>query len=263
MNNQSPTATLRQMTQEKYNNARVNLLIMIIATVINVVLLFTSADTMFLFSATIPYYAAIVGMAFETRAALTIGLGICAIIILIYFLCWILSKKAYGWLVGALVLFAVDTAALAYLYISAEDASGIIDVVFHAWVLYYLIVGVANGKKLENLPEDEPCEVAVSAEEAAPLPEYSTPLRAAENVKARILVQYDMNGTPVIYRRVKRTNELIIGSHVYADIEMLVEPAHQLSARYAGHTVTAGCDESSHAFISIDGERVAKKLRLF
>ena len=44
----------------------------------------------------------------------------------------------------------------------------IIDVVFHAWVVYSLATGVSAANKLQKLPEEEPVPVA-----AEPLPEVT------------------------------------------------------------------------------------------
>ena len=48
----------------KKNNARRNILVVIIFTMINLVLLALDTGTMFLFSASVPYYVAVLGAAF-------------------------------------------------------------------------------------------------------------------------------------------------------------------------------------------------------
>ena len=68
---------------------------------------------------------------------------------------WLLSKKRYGWLIPALVLFIMDTLAMGGMYIWFADFSGILDILMHVWVLYYLFVGISSGKKLKNLPAEE------------------------------------------------------------------------------------------------------------
>ena len=69
-------------------------------------------------------------------------------------------------------------------------------------------------------------------------------------------------GHYVVYRRVKKTNELVIDLYVYDEIEILVECAHSLEARIDGHLIVVGFDGVSHSYLSVDGEIVAKKLRL-
>ena len=64
-------------------------------------------------------------------------------------------------------------------------------------------------------------------------------------------------------RRVKRINELVIDGYVYADVEMLMETAHALTAQMDGHVFQAGFDGVAHSYIRVDGVQVARKLRLY
>lgn len=273
--NPVPRPTPRTIAQQKYDSARSNLLLMLILTVVNIVLLFTGSESMMLFSATVPYFAVIIGIFFEDSTVLVMCLVIAAIPIILYLLSWIFSKKQYAWMVLALVLFAIDTVAMVALYINAGDFSGILDVLIHAWVLYYLILGVVNGKKLKTLPEDPVLDVfgtpenndagTEPIEEIAPSDIVNSPvLRAADtSVKARTLLESDANGRHIVYRRVKRVNELVIDGYVYADIEMLVEAAHALSATLDGHVYQVGYDGASHSYLRVDGKTVERKMRLW
>lgn len=146
----------REAAQQKLNTARVNLLLMIILTLVNIVLYFAGTDTMMLFSATIPYYAAGFGQVFMPSDVSVALFALAGALIITYFLCWLFSKKHYGWMIAALVLFVIDTAAMVYLYIHFSDISGILDVLVHAWVLYYLVVGVINGINLKKMPPEQP-----------------------------------------------------------------------------------------------------------
>ncbi len=139
----------------QYKLARGNLLLMTLLTLVNVVLFAVGSETMLLFSATVPYFAAVFGIASEISELAIIGIAVAAIFILVYFLCWLFSKKHYGWMVAALVLFSLDTIALVALYLLAQDVSGILDALIHIWVFYYLIIGVVNGAKLRKLPPTE------------------------------------------------------------------------------------------------------------
>lgn len=159
-----------QTLDQKYNSSRMNLLLMVILTVVNIVLFFTGAETMMLFSATIPYYAVAFGYYFPPSGLATGLFVLAGILVLAYFLCWLLSKKNYVWMIVALVLFVVDTVALAALYIWTKDFSGILDALIHIWVLYYLIVGVSSGAKMRNLPEE--VEEAPAEEPARVDPEH-------------------------------------------------------------------------------------------
>lgn len=273
MTNQQQPRSKRALAEEKLKIARSNLLLVIALTLINIILSLTGSDSMMLFSATIPYFLAILATAIP--GFLAIGLGSAAVILLLYLLCWIFSKKHYGWMVVALVLFLLDTVFLAWIYITAGDFSGILDAAIHVWVFYYLIIGVKYGHQLKTLPaeselipEESFSEEALS-EEAYPADvtqdfEHTSPIRRAdEDVKSRVLLEYDYAGHHICYRRVKRVNELVIDGYVYDEIEVLVEYAHALNAKIDNHTIQVGFDGFAHSYLKVDGEKVAKKLRLY
>ena len=158
----SPRAEL----ERKYNSCRVELLVVVLFTVINLFTL-TFGNSYFLFSATFPAlfpavmseiaadteYLASMGMTPEDGTILIIvGLVIGLIMTVPYLLCWIFSKKRPGWMVAALVFFSIDCLLL----ILSLDLSMIADILIHAWVMFYLITGVKHGFKLKKMPEDEP-----------------------------------------------------------------------------------------------------------
>ena len=243
----------RQMLQKKYDAARSNLLVAIVLTVVNIVLLFTESTSMLLFSVSVPYYVVIFGFIMGPVAA---SLVVAAVILGLYFICWLLSKKKSLWLVVAAVLFVVDTLVLVGLYLLAEEAYGILDAVIHVVVIFYLVSGAASAKKLKMLPE-------VSYEEAQELPEHSTPMRwAQEDVKCRILLEEEYAGHRICYRRVKRVNEFIIDGKVYDEYEALMEQPHTLMARIDGHTYEVGCNQQSRVFFNVDGMEIKSKVRL-
>ncbi len=257
----------KEMIQQKYKIARNNLLLMLILTVINIILYVTGSDTMMLFSATVPYFGIIIGSVAGIPAFLVFCIFISVAILIMYLLCWILSKDHYGWMIVALVLFIIDTLAMVGMYFGMGEISGILDVVIHAWVLYYLIIGVKYGKRLKNMPE-EPINVVELEQGENPIETeevmHSPILRMADTtVKSRVLLEADAAGHHICYRRVKRINELVIDGYVYADVEMLMETAHALTAQMDGHVFQAGFDGVAHSYIRVDGVQVARKLRLY
>lgn len=154
---------LRGDIQIKYNRARANLLLVLIFTAVNLFAA-TFADRYFLFSATIPMLfplsaAEIVAElsaqgapANEQTLTMIVGLVLGLILTIPYLLCWIFSKKRVGWMVGALVFFSIDCLFL----LISFDLSMLMDILIHAWVMYYLVTGVINGFKLKNMPEELP-----------------------------------------------------------------------------------------------------------
>ncbi len=270
MKDQQISGSERAIAQGKLKAARSNLLLMIVLTLLNIVLLFFKADYMLLFSATVPYFSVAVGMVSEISRFLIVGICLAAIILLAYLLCWIFSKKHYGWMIAALVLFIIDSLFMIGIYVISKDFSGVLDVVIHIWVLYYLVIGVKYGYRLKLLPKEEETEAAFEEEiygeelpaEEAPGFDYSAPLRRAdEDVKYRVLLENDSLGHHICYRRVKRVNELVIDGYVYDDVEMLIESAHALEAKIDGHAFQVGFD-GLNIYLRVDGSTVVKKLRL-
>ena len=246
----------KEQLEKKYASARSNLLVALVLTVLNIVLLFTESNTMLLFSVSVPYYAVIFASVLEVTA---IGIAVAAVMLGIYFLCFLLSKKRSGWLVTATVLFVIDTLCLGALYLWIEDFSGILDAVIHIVVLYYLLSGISAHNKLKKLPQITPEQAA----QALDLPDYSTPIRRAdEDVKHRVLLEGEYGGHRVCYRRVKRVNELVIDGQVYDEYSALIETTHNLSARIAGHTYEVGMNEQNRSYFKVDGELIQSKVRL-
>lgn len=250
--------TLRQTLEQKAKAGRSNLLLAMILTVVNIVLLIAGSDTMMLFSISVPYYAVIFGVVLGGQELMITGCVIAAIMLAVYFLCWLLSKKRVGWLITALVLMILDTLALIGFYLMASEISGILDFVFHAMIIYYLAAGISSTKKLKNLPPEEP----VIVDPEVPLAN-SVPLRRVEEgEKARVLLESTYGTYRVVYRQVKSMNQLVINDYIYDEVKLVIEPAYSLSARIDGHEFTVGYDGRNTSYFLVDGNEVAKKMRL-
>ena len=79
-------------------------------------------------------------------------------------------------------------------------------------------------------------------------------LRYADNdVKARIFLENDIYGHKIVYRRVKKTNELVIDGKVYGEYVALLERTHLLTAAVDGHTYGAGFDGRGFVYLTVDG----------
>ena len=289
--NQGVSLTPRQNYERKYKAARSNLLLVVIATAVNLILAVSGSGTYFLFSAFIPYCLTTFGMVwcgrfppefyedgienyvFLDNSVFVILLILSIILTSLYLLAWFMSRKnRVGWLIFALVFFGLDT--LGMLIFNGIAADGIIDIVFHAWIIYYLVVGIIAHNKLKNYPyEDEPVmayQNAVSQAEgaqeaeAAPAPVQNSNIirRADTDVKHRVLLEKRMFNMDICYRRVKRVNELVINGYVYDEFEALAEPVHTLEAYVDGHHVEA-IYNGTHSIINVDGKEVVKKIRIF
>jgi hypothetical protein len=162
MKNNAVDKTSPEFLQKQAAGARSSLLVVMIFTVVNLAMLLLDSGTYFLFSASVPYYLVAfgmgmdIGMGAESIGTFTVvALGISAVVMVLYLLSWLLSKKRSGWLVVALVAFILDTLALVLICLAFDAlADSIMDFVFHAWVIVTLIQGINAGKKLKNLPAE-------------------------------------------------------------------------------------------------------------
>ena len=268
----------REVLALKYRNARYNLLAVALVTLINVILAATASDSYFLFGATIPYIITLLtalycglyppeyygaeysALEFYPMGVFYIGLAIALVIVGLYVLAFFLSnKKRVGWMIFALVLFCLDTLALIWYFGISPD--WILDYVFHAWIIVILSLGIRNHFKMTQLPEEPIAPPAF--QELNEEVENSVPLRAADmTVKHKVFLEVTVNGKHVIYRRVKRVNELVINGQVYDEYVALVEFAHTLSAVLDGHLYQAGMLAANRSFIAVDGQQLASKIRL-
>ena len=156
----------RSYYAEQFAGGRSTLLAVILMSIINIVMLLSGSDSYFLFSASVPYYLTFMGMYFDSLVNSNMytvtAIVISAVILALYFVCWLLSKKRPGWLTATLVLFILDTLTLLYFVFVVFGSLGefIIDLLLHGLVLFQLIRGVLAARKMRTM---EP-EVTVTPE---------------------------------------------------------------------------------------------------
>ena len=204
-------------------------------------------------------------MAFFDNSVFVILLVISVVLTLLYLLAWLLSgKNRVGWLIFALVFFGLDTIGM--LLLSGISLDSIFDIVFHAWAIYDLILGIRAYYKWKKLPPEEEAVIEGGDENAeagvTEIPDSAIIREADKDVKHRVLLEARMFNYDICYRRVKHTNELVINGNVYDEYTAVMELPHTLGATVDGHYFEVGYD-GSRSFISVDGEIVTKKLRLF
>ncbi len=272
-----PQPSKRAFAESKYKVARMNLLLVTVFTLLNIMLAATSADIYLLFTAEIPYFITAVGLGVMNETGITtvfVILLVTAIVLTIpYLIFWIFSKKHYGWMIAALVYFSLDCAMLLYFAILSFDlGSMILDIVFHIWVLYYLIMGTKYGAQLHNLPEEKVPEAwpplgsaggtADGAEAGNPDFQNSPVLRAAENVRQKIHAEADAFGHHIVYRKAKKRDELVVDGMVYGEYvypSWTAQP-HTLTAYVKGIKISAGFAASKN-FIRVNDMEFAKSTR--
>lgn len=285
-NNQQIATSKAQVWANRYRNARMDLLCVVILTAVNLVLLATDGDTYFVFSASIPY--AIASLArymcglypedwyeggygayeFYDPSLFYMALAFGAVIVVVYLLCFIFSSKnRVGWMIAGLSLFSLDTLFMLWYYGITSDM--VIDLVFHVFCVVMLACGVYAHFKLKRVmqEEQEQSSVVDAAEEEIVNDGFETPnspiLRAADmTVKARVLLEVKVGDHVVTYRRVKRVNELVIDGFVYDEYSAVIETPHFLTAKFDGHTVGVGYN-GTVSYAVVDGQQVASKVRWY
>lgn len=131
--------------------ARFNFLLVAVFTIINVILALIGGDYYFLFSSFIPYYLTFIAVFMEDTVLIAVMIVVAALFIAFYFLCWWMSKnKPKLWMSVALAVFAVDTVFL-FIICRTFLMDMIVDIVFHVWVIVYLIIGIIAASKLKKM----------------------------------------------------------------------------------------------------------------
>jgi len=135
--------------------ARYALLLILVFSVLNLVLLIVDRSRFFLFSLAVPYYLTLLALGIDngftplrwseigsfTQNALVIS----GMILAVYLLLLLLSRKRPGFLLGALVLFVLDTGALVglTLLLVSHPWAKLMDLFLHVWAITELWKGVA------------------------------------------------------------------------------------------------------------------------
>ena len=211
----------------QYNAARSNLLLVAAFSFINLFLLVINASVYFLFSATFPYYLPIFGNAFaevyDIPALYSISLGISVLVIAFYLLCWILSKKKGGWLLTAAILFGIDCLMLLCILIFfGFELSSLLDLLFHAWVMFSLCRGFSCYRKLSRMPEEGPVVPlnynGPDIQDTSAILRDSVPLHPADVMAASVtLLEAVHAGLSVQIRRLGTMTEMVVNNMVYAE----------------------------------------------
>ena len=227
----------REQLEKKFNMSRNNLLAVIAFTCINLILALTNSDLYFLFSASIPLILLYLGSEFVwhngTIMFSAIGIAAAFTSVSLYGVFWILSKNYRAWIIGALVYFSIDIlVSLLFLFVLADgiEAFSIIELVFLAWIMYYLITGTVTWSKLRKLPVyDESLlshqnlieaeQIKVAAEHRTiPIAQIppSTAIRRPSK-RGKVLASHNYNNVEIIVKRSASVTELIINDMVYAE----------------------------------------------
>lgn len=184
-NQNRPAKGTTAYMQWQYNVCRGNLLMAVVFTVINLAMLLADSTSYFLFSIAVPYWGTLLGDVFGYADLM---LAVALVLLVVYTLCFFLSKKHLWAMVVALVLFILDSVALIGFTVLLELYSDmILDILMHIWVLYYLVQGIRYSGKLKSM--GEAMEMPKPAETGPRLDggeEYTAPAESARYIGPEI-----------------------------------------------------------------------------
>ena len=149
----------QEYDERQVSMSRGAILLVLCLTVVNLGLLIAGSNTYLLFAAFAPYYLTIMARGFDLAASGAVNGGytwtalvFSALVLGLYLLCWLLSKKNPKWLTVSLTLFSVDTICLALLcrFVFGGFTDSVMDFFMHAWVIYELYVGVRAARNLDE-----------------------------------------------------------------------------------------------------------------
>ena len=149
----------RESLEKGFNARRNDLLVISILSLVNVLLaVLIGSEESIAFSALLPLMMVSTGN-FLTKEfndeLYTVGFAVIAVLMIaFYFLCWILSKKTRGMILGALIMFSLDTAMLLFAIATDMLEQGFhfyisLTGLFHIWALSSLISGTSAWAKLK------------------------------------------------------------------------------------------------------------------
>ena len=142
----------QEYDERQISMSRGAILLVLCLTVVNLGLLIAGSNTYLLFAASAPYYLTIMARGFDLAASGAVNggytwaaLAASALVLGLYLLCWLWSKKQHNWLVAGLVLFILDTICLVLLcrFVFGDYLGSMMDFLMHGWVLYELVVAPA------------------------------------------------------------------------------------------------------------------------
>ena len=158
-------------TQEsKYNSARYTILMVFILSLVNIGLLFI--DYYLIFSARLSLLFAAEGVLTylenQDSTYLIVSIVLALITLVPYLICFIFSKKHYGWMIAALCLISADTLLLVIdlpAYLAAGDTTIFIDLAVHVVIIVECAIGLKAGIAIKKKKEADAVDTLLHTEE--------------------------------------------------------------------------------------------------
>ena len=140
-------------------SARAAIFGMTLFTVINLAVLLFQGDSVLPFALSVPFCLTWAAQVLEHGAfgLLTWGaLGISLVILSLFFLCGLLSRKHLSWLTAALILAVADLVLYVgfLLWLTHSLSMNIVEILIKGMLLVILARGVTNARRLRQLSEN-------------------------------------------------------------------------------------------------------------
>lgn len=154
----------------KFQAARVNLLLMVGFSLVNIISLLVGGKGYLLFCSSFSYIAVDLGMTmcgfkpeefykelgsapvFE-KSFIAVFIIIALLVLTLYLICWIFSKKRGSvWLKIALALVSADTMGM---FLMGNLSTILFDAVFHIWFIISLFAAISAYDKLRAMPKED------------------------------------------------------------------------------------------------------------
>ncbi len=253
----------------RYRRARGGLIGMILLTVVNGIQAAVGSSTYYLFSSYISYIFALYGWELSQTLGdqryLIVGLVEAALVLIPFLLCWIFSKKRRGWLIAAFVLFCIDTAAVLVDAVTTLHMGYLLDLAFHIWLLVEMFVGIRSGKQAleeEKNPPQQEQDMEFHDASTGELPDTVALGMPQEERKYRVIVEAMHGSRTIQVRRSYGLTELVIDGRLYGKREGVMEMPYKISARVDGHEIATTLEPTNLQTIQVDGQVIAKKIRI-
>lgn len=267
--------TDRMAAEKEYRGKRVILLFYAAASALNLSLLLAMPNDTPPFTGGLTVALGRLALRSGTFGRIAI-LILAALVMTFYVICWWRSGKNYKWLFPVFPALALESVFSVALGVILRQAATFAGIILYIVVAFETFRALKCGEWLKNTPLPEELIKQGQKEEngqneqkeeneknEAWYPDDTRALRRADmTVRYRTLLSATVMGHTVLYRRVKRTNELVIDGYVYDEYIALCEFPHCLNAVKDGHLIQAGIDITCHSYIALDGQIVCEKLRL-
>ncbi len=146
----------------RVNRGRYNLIFIVLMSVINIFMISSGSEMFLPYSSSISNYSVALGIAESQKsgsdALRILGLVVACAVLMIFMVCYILSKSKPFYLIISLAVIFADTLVLAIIGgVNGTLTSPlvILDIVIHILAIFYIASGIKAAKELRTLPAEE------------------------------------------------------------------------------------------------------------